>query len=70
MEFYLPNIAFYLMALLVSSVVLFAIGRTIVCLLPECDRYADTLVRLPMYYDLEIEDVDRICQVIQAMYNV
>ena len=29
--------------------------------LPECDRYADTLVRLPMYYDLEIEDVERIC---------
>ena len=32
--------------------------------LPECDRYADTLVRLPMYYDLEIEDVERICEVI------
>ncbi|MBQ6723172.1 MAG: dTDP-4-amino-4,6-dideoxygalactose transaminase [Paludibacteraceae bacterium] len=30
--------------------------------LPECDRYADTLVRLPMYYDLEIEDVERICK--------
>ena len=35
MEFYLPNIAFYLMALLVSSVILFAIGRTLVCLLSE-----------------------------------
>lgn len=35
MEFYLPNIAFYLMALLVSSTLLFAVGRTIVCLLPE-----------------------------------
>lgn len=35
-------------------------GRT----LPECDRYADTLVRLPMYYDLEIEDVEEICKVI------
>ena len=32
--------------------------------LPECDRYADTLVRLPMYYDLEIEDVERICELI------
>ena len=32
--------------------------------LPECDRYADTLVRLPMYYDLEIEDVERICNLI------
>jgi len=32
--------------------------------LPECNRYADTLVRLPMYYDLEIEDVERICKLI------
>ena len=32
--------------------------------LPECDRYADTLVRLPMYYDLEMEDVERICGLI------
>lgn len=34
--------------------------------LPECDRYADTLVRLPMYYDLEFEDVDWICKCIEA----
>lgn len=34
--------------------------------LPECDRYADTLVRLPMYYDLGIEDVERICGLIKA----
>ncbi|MBR1425965.1 MAG: dTDP-4-amino-4,6-dideoxygalactose transaminase [Paludibacteraceae bacterium] len=32
--------------------------------LPNCDRYADTLVRLPMYYDLSIEDVEHICKVI------
>ena len=32
--------------------------------LPECDRYADTLVRLPMYYDLEVEEVERICELI------
>lgn len=32
--------------------------------LPECDRYADTLVRLPMFYDLEIDDVDKICELI------
>lgn len=36
--------------------------------LPECDRYADTLVRLPMYYDLETEDVERICEVIKMFY--
>ena len=38
--------------------------------LPECDRYADTLVRLPMYYDLEVADVEHICKAIYAMYNV
>ena len=30
--------------------------------LPECDRYADCLVRLPMYYELEALDVERICE--------
>ena len=38
--------------------------------LPECDRYADTLVRLPMYYDLEIEDVEMICGCIEAWCEV
>ena len=37
--------------------------------LPECDRYADTLVRLPMYYDLEIEDVERICGCIREIVD-
>ena len=37
--------------------------------LPECDRYADTLVRFPMYYDLEIEDVERICNLIKDYYS-
>lgn len=32
--------------------------------LPECDRYADCLVRLPMYYDLTEEDVREICKII------
>lgn len=34
--------------------------------LPECDRYADCLVRLPMFYDLKDEDVLRICEIIKA----
>ena len=33
--------------------------------LPECDRYMDTLVRLPMYFNLEVEDVERVCKVIE-----
>lgn len=36
-------------------------GRT----LPECDRYADTLVRLPMFYDLSLNDVNHICALIK-----
>ena len=33
--------------------------------LPQCDRFADCLVRLPMYYELEIEQVDEICEKIK-----
>ena len=36
--------------------------------LPECDRYADCLVRLPMYYDLAEEEVRNICQMISDFY--
>ena len=32
--------------------------------LPQCDRYADCLVRLPMYYELTNNDVERICELI------
>lgn len=32
--------------------------------LPKCDRYADCLVRLPMYYDLKDEEVIKICNII------
>jgi len=37
--------------------------------LPECDRYADTLVRLPMYYDLTLEDVDAISETITRFFT-
>lgn len=37
--------------------------------LPECDRYADTLVRLPMYYDLKVEEVESICERIIELYR-
>ena len=30
----------------------------------ECDRYADCLVRLPMYYDLKDEEVKQICDLV------
>lgn len=33
--------------------------------LPNCDRYADCLVRLPMYYDLNGKQVDSTCDIIR-----
>lgn len=37
--------------------------------LPECDRYADCLVRLPMFYDLSLEEVEIICDRIGEVCN-
>lgn len=36
--------------------------------LPECDRYADCLVRLPMYYGLTEDEVHTICQIITDFF--
>lgn len=33
--------------------------------LPECDRYADCLVRLPMFYELKEKEVNIICDIIK-----
>lgn len=35
--------------------------------LPQCDRYADCLVRLPMFYELTLEQVDEICGMIKEL---
>ena len=32
--------------------------------LPNCDRFADCLVRLPMFYELTLENVEYICKII------
>lgn len=37
--------------------------------LPSCDRFADCLVRLPMYYELEDEQVDLICSLIKEFFG-
>ena len=37
--------------------------------LSECDRYADCLVRLPLFYDLKIEEVQHICDLISTYYQ-
>ena len=36
--------------------------------LPKCDRYADCLVRLPMYYELTVGEVDEIVRIINSFY--
>ena len=37
--------------------------------LPQCDRYADCLVRLPLFYDLPMENVEFICDRIKEFYR-
>lgn len=38
--------------------------------LPFCDGYADRLLRLPLFFELEEEDVDRICSAIHDFYRL
>ena len=38
--------------------------------LPHCDRYADCLVRLPMFYDLSLEQVNYIVEIINNFYRI
>lgn len=37
--------------------------------LVEADHYTDTLLRLPLYYELDENDVQRICNTIHEFYN-
>lgn len=37
--------------------------------LPCCDRFADQLVRLPLYYELTDEDQDKVIRLIREFYN-
>ena len=37
--------------------------------LPECDRYADCLVHLPLFFDLTVENVNHICDLIETYYR-
>ena len=38
-------------------------------ILPQCDRYSDCLVRLPMYYELDITDIRYIISIISQLYK-
>ena len=37
--------------------------------LPNCDHFADCLVRLPMFYELKEEEVEKICKIIFNNYE-
>lgn len=38
--------------------------------LANCDRFADTLLRLPFYHDLTIEEIEKITSTISHFYNL
>lgn len=38
--------------------------------LPNCDRFADCLLRLPMFYELTDEEIDRVISSIHQFFNV
>ena len=37
--------------------------------LKNSDKFSDTLLRLPLYYELKITEVHRICKLIKLFYN-
>ena len=37
--------------------------------LPNCDKFADRLVRLPMYYELTDQEVNKVISLIKAFFN-
>ena len=37
--------------------------------LPNSDRYTDCLLRLPLYYELRDDQVDRVCEAIEAFFG-
>jgi dTDP-4-amino-4,6-dideoxygalactose transaminase len=37
--------------------------------LPNCDKYADCLVRLPFYYELKEEEIERVIKTISDFYQ-
>lgn len=37
--------------------------------LENADRYTDCLLRLPLYYDLELSSVERVCDIIKDFYS-
>lgn len=38
--------------------------------LPNADRYSDCLLRLPMFYELRVEEVDKVIQCVSSFYGL
>jgi dTDP-4-amino-4,6-dideoxygalactose transaminase len=38
--------------------------------LPMSDQYSDTLLRLPLFYELTVDDIERICMTIYNFYKI
>lgn len=36
--------------------------------LPNCDRFSETLIRLPFYYDLEVEDIEKVTSCVNQFF--
>lgn len=36
---------------------------------PECNRYADCLIRLPMFYDLKEKEITHICHIVKSFFQ-
>ena len=47
----------------------YAVNNSEIPNLPECDHYADCLVRLPMYYELKNEEINNIIGLVNKFYN-
>lgn len=37
--------------------------------LPECDKYSDCLLRLPLFYDLSDAEIERVCDLVMGYYQ-
>lgn len=42
--------------------------NTMAANLPHADRYTNTLLRLPMFYELDLAQIHTICECIRAFY--
>jgi dTDP-4-amino-4,6-dideoxygalactose transaminase len=47
----------------------FHLANSVETRLPNCERYSDTLLRLPLYFELKDDEIDFICNCIKNYFN-